>query len=142
MTPVECELRTTHLNPDETLGELFIEGQYECVTLEDEVRTVKVDKETAIPAGRYRMRLTWSNRFKQPMWLIEDVPGFTGIRIHILNNDDETEGCIGTGEAIGADGHTIVRSGVAYQHFMEKTLSFLDEGRNELWFTVLPREAA
>ena len=38
---------------DATNGLLFIDGVFECYTLEDEIRDVKVYGETAIPYGTY-----------------------------------------------------------------------------------------
>lgn len=89
-----------------TIGRLLIrgdapgDGEFFCYTLEDRVRppgAEKIPGETAIPAGRYRVRITWSNRFNRNMPLLENVPNFSGIRMHPLNRASETEGCIGVG---------------------------------------------
>ena len=58
-----------------------------------------IDQPTAIPAGRYELKKTWSNRFKKHTLQLMDVPGFTGIRIHAGNSHTDTEGCVlpGTG---------------------------------------------
>ena len=79
-----------------TIGELWINGQYECETLEDRTRApgVKVKKETAIPYGRYRLVIDFSERFQKDMPHILDVPMFTGIRIHAGNTEVDTEGCL------------------------------------------------
>lgn len=82
-----------------TIGRLFIPGIVNdmfCNTLEDKVREegVKIPGETAIPAGKYEVRLTESARFKKVLPEILNVPGFTGIRIHGGNSDKDTEGCI------------------------------------------------
>ena len=82
--------------PQYTIGRLFVDGVYECDTLEDVVREggVKVAGETAIPAGKYPVRITWSVRFKKNLPILDNVPNFTGVRIHTGNTAKDTEGCI------------------------------------------------
>ena len=59
-----------------------------------EISKIKIKKETAIPTGTYKVTITYSNRFKKNMPLINDVKGFEGIRIHSGNTDKDTEGCL------------------------------------------------
>ena len=82
--------------PDYTIGKLYIDGKYFCDTLEDRVRApgVKIPGRTAIPAGKYKIKLTESLRFKKLMPRLENVPGFTGVLIHSGNTAEDTEGCI------------------------------------------------
>lgn len=94
-----------------TVGVMYVDGQRLCETLEDkdrgltdsmtpeDISKIKVKGATAIPAGRYPVELTWSNRFKKKMPLVENVKGFSGIRIHSGNTADDTEGCILVGES-------------------------------------------
>lgn len=49
---------------------------------------------TAIPEGRYKVVMAGSQKFGRPLPLLLDVPGFTGIRIHMGNYPQDTEGCI------------------------------------------------
>lgn len=94
-----------------TIGELSIDGQPFCATLEDVVREVpgvpvhawKVPGNTAIPSGMYEVEITYSQRFKRDLPLLMNVPGFTGIRIHSGNTSDETEGCILVGQWKGGE---------------------------------------
>lgn len=64
-----------------------------CYTLEDVVRDVKIPRQTAIPAGEYKLRITMSNRFKRLLPEVLDVPNFLGVRIHGGNTHENTEGC-------------------------------------------------
>jgi len=79
-----------------TIGELLVNGEHECWTLEDVVRPdgQKVHGETAIPYGTYPVTITYSPRFKCDLPLLMGVRNFTGIRIHPGNSASETEGCI------------------------------------------------
>jgi len=104
-----------------TLGQLFDDdGQLLCYTLEDQVRhAAKVPGETAIPAGRYRVRITWSPRFQRPMPLIEDIPGYDGVRIHPGNTAADTEGCLLVGDRV-VDATRIADSRVAFERLYPK----------------------
>lgn len=90
-----------------TVGVLFVDGRHFGFTLEDEIREVsgqpvftwKVAGATAIPAGRYRLTLTESPRFGRVLPLLNDVPGFDGIRIHPGNTAGDTDGCVLVGKA-------------------------------------------
>jgi hypothetical protein len=80
-----------------TIGDLTVPGHdFKCHTLEDKVRPdgVKVPHETAIPAGRYKVVIDYSNRFKRYMFHVLDVPLFEGIRIHCGNTSADTDGCL------------------------------------------------
>ena len=93
-----------------TIGVLALDD-FSCFTLEDVARadSVKIAKETAIPAGRYRVIVSRSERFSRKasekaghpvdIWLPEllNVPMFTGIRIHAANKAEDLEGCIAVG---------------------------------------------
>jgi len=94
------------LEADYTIGDLLVNGIFECNVLEDTVRDLnkdgdlnekgetKVYGKTAIPYGIYTIDLTYSNRFKKILPLLEDVNGFEGIRIHPGNTAVDTHGCL------------------------------------------------
>lgn len=94
-----------------TIGELFIDDQPWCATLEDVIREKpgvpvsdwKIAGRSAIPAGTYRVEVTYSPRFKCDLPLLYDVPGFTGVRIHAGNTDADTEGCVLVGTWKGGE---------------------------------------
>jgi hypothetical protein len=82
------------LKDDRTLGELLVDGQHYCWTLEDAVRTRKIPNETAIPTGMYEVVVNWSQRFGKPLPMLLNVPNFTAVRFHGGNGPADTEGCI------------------------------------------------
>lgn len=93
---------------DSTIGKMYINDKYHCYTLEDKVRDVKVQNVTAIPKGRYEVIINFSNRFKQLMPLLLNVPNFEGVRIHWGNYSKDTEGCIlvGSSKAVNMVGNS------------------------------------
>ena len=86
-----------------TIGELLIEGEHFCFTLEDPVRDEKVYGMTAIPYGTYEVVVTYSPRFKKNMPILKNVENYEGVRIHVGNTADDTEGCILVGYTKGKD---------------------------------------
>ena len=94
-----------------TFGDLYVDGKWQCFTLEDAVRAVKVPGETAIPAGTYRLTTVTSPKFGPNTLHLQEVPGFTHVHIHAGNSEKDTEGCI----LVGAkrEGTTISESRIA-----------------------------
>lgn len=99
-----------------TIGILYVNGEYECDTLEDEVRVLnkesdKIYGKTAIPYGRYLIEMdTISPKFSKYEFYskvcngrlprLQDVPFFNGILIHVADGAKGAEllqGCIGVG---------------------------------------------
>ena len=97
-----------------TFGVLFVDGRFECFTLEDALREgPKVHGETAIPAGTYGVQVTFSPRFRRRLPLLLGVPGFEGIRIHPGNHHEDTEGCILVGLRRHVEGRAVLESRIA-----------------------------
>ena len=103
-----------------TVGKMYIDNIYECYTLEDVVRKgAKVNGQTAIPTGTYNLIINHSNRFNRDLPLLENVPNFTGVRIHAGNTSAHTEGCILVGTTwTGKD--FIGNSRVAFNKLFDK----------------------
>jgi hypothetical protein len=116
-----------------TRGELLLDGVHECWTLEDQVRDVKIPGQTAIPAGRYRVVLTHSPRFKKVLPELLNVPGFKGIRIHSGNDATHTEGCILVGQRQGKAG--VFESRQAMLELMAALDSAVECGE-QVWITI------
>jgi len=96
-----------------TEGKLYVDGEFECFTVEDAIRVgTKVYGKTAIPPGTYNIVMTPSNRFKKILPEIQNVPGFTGVRIHAGNDSGDTEGCIIVGAINTSDNDDWVGSSV------------------------------
>lgn len=82
-----------------TCATLSVDGKFFSDVLEDADRHLeiptnkKIDKQSAMPRGTYRITITFSNRFQKYMIQIMNVPGFEGIRIHGGRTQDDTEGC-------------------------------------------------
>lgn len=125
-----------------TIGEMHIDGEKFCDTLEPEDRGLysgmndaeikkrKIAGKTAIPTGCYRIRMDvvspkYSKRIayefcegKLPR--LEKVTGFSGVLIHIGNWKENTKGCI-------LVGRNVVKGGLLYSthtfHMLYKRLA-------------------
>tara|TARA_R110000868_G_scaffold106769_3_gene292571 strand:- start:511 stop:810 length:300 start_codon:yes stop_codon:yes gene_type:complete len=92
----------------------------------------KIKGMTAIPRGKYQVVITHSNRFKKPLPLLKNVPGFEGIRIHNGNFHTDTEGCLLIG--LGRTESMVTESRAAMEQFMPKLEHALTEG--EVWINI------
>ena len=135
----------TQFGTDATNGLLFIDGLFECYTLEDQYQAVKVMHETCIPEGTYDIEFRktggfhakYSERYKNAhygMLHIQDVPNFTYILIHTGNTDEHTSGCLIVGETqqdleVSKDGF-IGSSAVAYKKMYAKVAGQLLQGKD------------
>lgn len=93
---MKLEVKRHFKGPQYTIGRMYADGVYLCDTLEDTVRPdgQKIAGQTAIPTGTYPVRITYSPRFKKMLPMLDNVPNFTGVRIHTGNTAEDTEGCI------------------------------------------------
>lgn len=121
-----------------TLGSLYVNGVWQCWLLEDQLREIsgqpveswKVKSETAIPAGRYKVAITPSQRFQRRLPLLLDVPGFTGVRIHPGNTVADTEGCLLVGQ--DRQNGRVLRSRIAF----EALFAELEDADGDIWINV------
>jgi hypothetical protein len=135
----------TQFGTDSTNGMLFIDGLFECYTLEDQYQAVKVMHETCIPEGTYDIKFRTVGGFHEKykkrygndhygMLHLQDVPNFTYILIHAGNTDEHTSGCLIVGETqqdldISDDGF-IGHSGKAYLKLYNKVAKQLLQGKD------------
>lgn len=82
-----------------------------------EIAAIKIKRETAIPTGTYKLLDTWSPKYQRNVFLVADVPGFQGIRIHAGNDAGDTEGCILPGLERGSS--TVSKSSLAVKWLEE-----------------------
>ena len=133
---------------DNSLGALYIDGKWECWTLEDEHREQKVHKETRIDDGIYQLKLRteggmseryaayYTKKFgpdwhKGMLWLT-GTPRHLWIYLHVGNTDDDTEGCplVGAGIQVNGEQSRILASRVAYEQLYPKVAGHLAGGLN------------
>jgi hypothetical protein len=122
--------------PARTIGELWFPhaAARTCYTLEDPVRPagVKMPGNTAIPAGRFRVRLAWSPHFRCLNPHVEGVPNFTGVELHGGNSPVDVEGC--TALAIARTVDSIFNSEPAMRLVNERLLA-AERMTIEVWVT-------
>lgn len=122
-----------------TLSQLYINDIFQCYLLEDKIRKVKIQNQTAIPAGIYSLRLnTWGGknaeyRQKFPkihkgMIEINGLPNFSFVYIHIGNTYRQTAGCplCGFGFDVADGDYQIVHSKEAYEMIYPKLLAIAE----------------
>jgi hypothetical protein len=101
---MKIEVLRNQYTANSTIGSLYVNGRWQCYTLEDTKRDgPKIPGQTCIPAGLYKLIISFSNRFKRDLPLLVAVPNFEGVRIHPGNTDANTEGCILVGKAKTVD---------------------------------------
>ncbi len=112
-------------------GSLSVNGLAECATLED--------RADVIPAGRYEVQITFSQRFQQRLPILLDVPGRSGIRIHAGNYLADTSGCILVGRVPMKDW---LRDSVrALEHLLPQ-LAAAQAAGERIWIQILDPETA
>jgi len=101
------------------IGLLFIDDIFECFTLENPLREIKIEEKTGIPCGTYPVEFTYSPHFDRVMPLIDSVPGFDSIRIHVGNTvPKDSAGCILVGQS--ASSNYVSSSWIAFNNLFEK----------------------
>jgi lysozyme len=138
---MELKLVRDVCGADCTLGKLFVDGEFDCYTVEDVVRPdgQKIHGKTAIPAGRYRVSVSRSPRFERELPLLENVPNFEGVRIHPGNTAEDTEGCIIPGRVRTPRG--VAQSRAAFEKLFATLRAEVSGGR-DIWISVSTPEAA
>ena len=142
---MKLDVIRTQFGKDATNGLLFINGVFECFTLEDEVRDVKVMSETAIPLGTYEIKFRniggfdtkykarYGSTFHKGMLELQDVPNFKYILIHTGNTDEHTAGCLLVGDS--QENNNIIKDGFigkstnAYKRIYPDISRALQEGK-------------
>lgn len=146
---MELRLHRIARKREYTIGRLYVDNIYVCDTLEDRDRLYfghgKIKGQTAIPCGRFEVLLNnYSPRFgaKEPykslangcVPLIKDVPGFSGVRIHIGNTAADTDGCplVGRNTVVGK----VMESRATYIRLWKEWLAPARVRGEKVWITV------
>jgi len=142
----ELLLQRRYFKDTYTIGGLSVDDEPYCDTLEDKVRDYNMDGDlldegegkvygkTAIPYGRYRIKVTYSPKFKRRLPLLIDVPHFEGIRIHSGVYASHTEGCILVGENKIKGG--LINSRL-YSDELTTWLDMWQRQGEEIWITIV-----
>ena len=146
---MELLLTRNWKKPEYTIGRLYVNGVKFCETLEDKVRELgkdgkgKIKGMTAIPAGRYRVRMdVVSPKYKSRSQYkfcegrvprLVDVPFYDGILIHIGNTAADTEGCLLVGEN-KAKGK-VINSTATFKRLWAKLEEAYKKGE-EIWIEI------
>jgi len=146
---MKLDVVRTQFGADATNSLLFIDGEFECYGLEDEIRDVKVYAESAIPLGEYeikfrtvggfhtRTKARYDSKYGEGWHLgmleLQDVPNFEFILVHSGNTDESTMGCYLVGNTqqdldVSKDGF-IGSSRVAYEKMYPKVRDALVAGK-------------
>lgn len=135
-------------NGDTTLGILYINGIFECFTVEDEERESKVRGETRIPEGLYDISLRTEGGYHSKyttkygsmhhgMLCIHNAPNwkivnagmeFQYILIHTGNTDEHTMGCLLVNDAVSGKTFTGSSSVDAYKAMYPKVAEAILRG--------------
>lgn len=140
---MEFKLHRRFLGDTYTIGDLYIDEVFFCNVLEDTVRDrnkdgdlkdtgeTKVYGQTAIPYGKYKIVITYSQRFKRKLPLLVNVPEFEGIRIHPGNKQVDTHGCllVGINDVKGE----IHQSKI----YFEKLLQMMENSKQTEWYITI-----
>lgn len=141
-----------------TGGSLRIdECGYFCDTLEPEnrglhqdmplpmIKARKVYGKTAIPAGRYRIKLKVSPSFKDKYYArpyegrmpyITDIPGFDSVLIHPGNYPSDTKACPLVGMRHSGIHGQLFDSVIAFQDLMDFYIWPAYQRKEEIWMTI------
>lgn len=100
MSLMKITLTRLTYRDDCTLGVLACDKDLLCFTLENPRLDNKINI-SCIPEGSYRCEPHEGARHKET-WIVTNVPGRSGIVIHIGNRESDTKGCILPGSVIGS----------------------------------------
>lgn len=142
---MELYLNRTDKRETRTNGDLYCEFVFLMHTLEDAVREVagkpvsdwKVSGKTAIPSGRYRITLESSPKFGPETITINNVPGFSYIRMHSGNTEEDSEGCPILGYELDGIGRIVPGTTRSAVMNLKRVIKEAMITRNEqVWITI------
>ena len=132
---MELTVKRRSFTSQSTQGELSINGEFECYTLEPVVRTDDI-KPRAIPLGRYQLKLAMSHKFNMRTPWLQNVPDFTDVEIHPGNYPEDTDACTLVGQTCGVN--YVGFSRAAFKALMNK----LELVTEDIFITYVGQSAA
>ncbi|TDB64354.1 DUF5675 family protein [Arundinibacter roseus] len=133
-----------------TLSKYWVDGVWKGYILEDkdrglkstmtlaELLKIKVHSQTAIPTGRFEVKLRVSPAFKRKLPWLQNVPAFEYIYAHKGNWIRDTRGCLIVGLSYGQeDGEYCVReSKKAFDPLFAEIVAALDR-KEKIWWEIV-----
>jgi len=142
-----------------TIGDLYLEEcGFFCNTLEPEdrgltkdmplekIQAIKVYGKTAIPAGRYEIKLMVSPSMKDKPYgkrygglfpCLLDVPGYSGVEMHPGTTPEDTRGCQLPGEYNPSHPGRIFNSRKAYYDLMDYYLMPSHNRKDRIFIDII-----
>lgn len=99
---------------DGLIGILTIDNKVLCYTLQPDEK----DAHFSIPEGSYAVKRFHGRKYPDTFEIV--VAGHSALLFHVLNQEDESAGCIGLGKMVGSINgkRAILGSGDAFKEFM------------------------
>ena len=130
---------------ESTLSHLYIDGIFQCFLLEDKIRQVKIKGRTAIPEGKFQLRLnTWGGMnvsyaqtypsMHRGMIEIDELPTFDAVYFHTGNRIEHTAGCplVGLSYILKDGDYQVLQSRDAYRQVYPKLLAAAKSKDNQI----------
>lgn len=137
---MDMQLTTDMWRSDGIFGTLKSkDASFSCLTLEHSYENDDKTFGPKLPAGVYkcvRGTHTLHNGISLECFELQNVPGHTGMLIHPGNYNDNSDGCILVGRALGWKLGGQIRM-ITYSDQTFKELMQLQDGQNEFQLTVL-----
>ena len=139
---MELELIRRTCTTESTIGDLRVDELLECLIIEPPTEDKAPDCERpAIPEGRYKIGMRYSEHFRCTLPLLLNVPGRSDIEIHWGNRassnakKSDTKGCLIPGRTEGPAPNWIGESRPAWKRLFGKIKSAMDVNE-EVWITI------
>ena len=103
----------------------------------DDKKTATINESCCIPIGEYKVKKTFSPKFQENLFLVLNVDGRDGIRIHQANWMQQLHGCIAPVDWIIND-KTKIFTGLNSAESLQELHKFI--GGNEFTLTIIDNE--
>lgn len=125
---MNLRVQREEFTPNSTRGKLYIDGEFECYTLEPVWMESEDIKPRAIPQGTYQLAKRFSDKHGREVPAVENVPGFEDIEIHWGNFPRDTDGCLLVGQHEGPQLDFVGGSKLAFAALWEKLVPVWEGG--------------